>query len=46
VLLAVAARVGPARLIDNEVLEVGPDAVTETSLLGGPAGPDARGGAL
>jgi len=33
-LLAVAARVGPARLIDNVVLEVGPDSVTETSLLG------------
>lgn len=32
-LLAVAARVEPARLIDNLVLEVGPDTVTEASLL-------------
>ena len=32
-LLAVAARVEPARLIDNLVLEVGPDSVTEASLL-------------
>ena len=34
ILLAVAARVGPARLIDNLVLEVAPSAVTECSLLG------------
>ena len=33
-LLAVAARVEPARLIDNLVLEVGPDTVTEASLMG------------
>ena len=33
VLLAVSARVGPARLIDNLVLEVSEDAVRETGLL-------------
>lgn len=32
-LLAVAARVGPARLIDNVVLRVGPAGVNETGLL-------------
>lgn len=32
--LAVAARVGPARLIDNIALRVGPQAVTEIRLLG------------
>lgn len=38
--LAVAARVGPARLIDNLALRVGPRAVTEIRLLGhgAPAG--------
>jgi len=38
--LAVAARVGPARLIDNVALRVGPQAVTEIRLLGhgAPAG--------
>jgi pantoate--beta-alanine ligase len=38
--LAVAARVGPARLIDNVALRVGPQGVTETRLLGhrAPAG--------
>lgn len=35
-LLAVAARVGPARLIDNFVLDVGNDAITESFLLGTP----------
>ena len=33
-LLAVAARVEPARLIDNLVLDVTESGVTETSLLG------------
>lgn len=32
VLIAVAARVGPARLIDNTVLEVGPDGAAEAGL--------------
>ena len=32
-LLAIAAKVGPARLIDNLVLEVDDDGVRETSLL-------------
>ena len=36
VLLAVAARVGPARLIDNLVLEAGPQGVRETALLDRP----------
>ena len=40
VILAVAAHVGPARLIDNLVLDVGADAVVETSLLQSP--PTAR----
>lgn len=40
IVLAVAARVGPARLIDNIALRVGPQAVTEIRLLGhrAPAG--------
>jgi len=33
-LLAVAAQVGPARLIDNLVLDISPTAVAETGLLG------------
>ena len=32
ILLAVAVRIGPARLIDNIVLDVGPDSVAETGL--------------
>ncbi|MEN8005637.1 MAG: pantoate--beta-alanine ligase [Candidatus Krumholzibacteriota bacterium] len=39
VLLAVAARVGPARLIDNFVLNVSEHGVTDGVLLGDPAGP-------
>lgn len=35
VLLAVAARVGPARLIDNVALRIERGAVTESGLLGG-----------
>ncbi len=37
VLLAVAARLGRARLIDNIVLRLSPQGVEETGLLGGPA---------
>lgn len=35
VVLALAAKVGPARLIDNVALEIGADGVVETNLLGG-----------
>jgi hypothetical protein len=35
VLLAVAARVGPARLIDNLALRIDRGVATETGLLGG-----------
>ena len=44
VVLAIAAKVGPARLIDNVALEIGAHGVVETNLLGGdvPAG-DRRG---
>ncbi|MBK7187953.1 MAG: pantoate--beta-alanine ligase [bacterium] len=40
VVLAIAAKVGPARLIDNVALEIGARGVVETNLLGGefPAG--------
>ena len=40
VVLAIAAKVGPARLIDNVALEIGARGVIETNLLGGefPAG--------
>ena len=38
-LLAVAARIGPARLIDNLVLEVSDREVTDGFLLGAPDGP-------
>lgn len=34
IILAVAARVGPARLIDNVALRIGPRAIAETTLLG------------
>ncbi len=40
VLLAVAARVGPARLIDNLVVEVAGETVTESFLLGAMASTD------
>ena len=45
VLLAVAARVGPARLIDNFVVDVFEDGVTDASLMGDSAGhPAVQGG--
>lgn len=44
VVLAVAARIGPARLIDNVALHVGPQGVRETSLLEAPGrGGDGQG---
>ena len=46
VLLAVAARVGPARLIDNIVVDVSEHGVTDGVLLGDPAGQMADQGGL
>ena len=46
VLLAVAARVGPARLIDNIVVDVSEHGVTDGVLLGDPAGHVAVQGGL